>query len=358
MRSQSKLRVAVIGCGMIYAEHMQAFRELADKVEIVAAVDRERRCLDIMRDRWGLPETSLFSDWKTMLAEVKPDAVDICLPNYEHFPAAMDAIGAGCHVYCEKPLGMNVSECERIIDAAKEKSVKLGVGFQQEYNPGTEILVNARNAGFFGDLRYVHGSLLRRRGTPNWGTYCRHELGGGPILDIAVHLLDAVTYVCGRPEPKRITASCFYGEGKNPCSVFCGTPNWNNHDYNVEDLAAAHITFADGLVVQLETSYVNHIREDCVYDFKLSGAKGGAWWQSGKAPELYADMFGAMMNISPAFMPSQGRPEMFRKKLDNWVNACRTGSELLLPGEVGLYIQRILDGIALSAIKKNEIELK
>ncbi len=53
MHDQSKLRVAVVGCGMIYAEHMQAFRELADTVEVVAAVDRERRCLDMMRDRWG-----------------------------------------------------------------------------------------------------------------------------------------------------------------------------------------------------------------------------------------------------------------------------------------------------------------
>lgn len=357
MRNQQKLRVAVIGCGMIYEEHMQAYRELAESVEIVAAVDKERRCLDVMRDQWGLPESALFPDWPSMLVVVKPDAVDICLPNYEHFPAAMDAIAAGCHIYMEKPLAMNVAEGEKIVSAAKEKGVKLAIGFQQEYNPGTEILVNARNAGFFGELRFVHGSLLRRRGTPNWGVYYSRELGGGPVMDIAVHLLDIMAYVCDRPEPKRITASYFYGEGKNPCNVFCGAPNWNNRDYDVEDLAAAHITFENGLVIQLETSYVNHIKEDCVYDFKLSGSKGGAWWQAGKPPELYTDMFGAMMNITPAFMPSQGRPGMFRKKLDNWAQACLTGSELLLPGEAGLYIQRILDGIALAAAEKKEITL-
>ena len=107
--------------------------------------------------------------------------------------------------------------------------------------------------------------------------------------------------------------------------------------------------------MQLETSYINHIGEDCVYDFKLSGAKGGAWWRSGKGPELYADRFGAMMNITPASLPSLGRPDMFRRKLDNWVTACLTGSALMLPGEIGLYIQRMLDAIALSAQENREI---
>ena len=89
MPEHKKLRVAVIGCGMIHVEHMQGYAELKDKVEIVAAVDRKRECLEAVRDKWGLPENALFADWDTMLAEVRPDAVDLCLPNYEHFPAAI-----------------------------------------------------------------------------------------------------------------------------------------------------------------------------------------------------------------------------------------------------------------------------
>lgn len=355
MPEPRKLRVAVIGCGMIHVEHMQAYGELKDKVEIVAAVDRKRECLDFVHSKWGLPKNALFADWKTMLAEVCPDAVDLCLPNYEHLPAAMDAIASGCHVYCEKPLGMNADECEKMIAAAKARNRKLAVGFQQEYCPSTEILVNAREAGFFGELRFVHGSLIRRRGTPNWGTYYSRKLGGGPVLDILVHLLDVITHVCGRPEPVRLSASYFYGEGKNPGDVFCSTPGWNNRDYDVEDLAVAQITFQSGLVVQLETSYINHIKEECVYDFKLSGSRGGAWWRNGKEPELYADRYGAMMNLSPIGLPSLGRPDMFRRKLDNWVNACLTDSALLLPGEVGFYIQRMLDAIARSAGENREI---
>ena len=56
MPEHKKLRVAVIGCGMIHVEHMQGYAELKDKVEIVAAVDRKRECLEAVRDKWGLPE--------------------------------------------------------------------------------------------------------------------------------------------------------------------------------------------------------------------------------------------------------------------------------------------------------------
>ena len=78
MPEHKKLRVAVIGCGMIHVEHMQGYAELKDKVEIVAAVDRKRECLEAVRDKWGLPENALFADWDTMLAEVRPDAVSVC----------------------------------------------------------------------------------------------------------------------------------------------------------------------------------------------------------------------------------------------------------------------------------------
>lgn len=359
MSEQKKFKVAIVGCGMIYNEHIPALREIGDKVEIVAAVDHDPAALKKAQAKFGLAEEILFSDWKTMLAEVKPDGVDICLPNHEHFPCAMDAIAAGCHVYCEKPLALNVAEAEQMVAAANAANVKLAVGFQQEYNPGTELLINARNEGFFGDLRFIHGSLIRRRGVPGYGIYCYREPGGGPIMDIAVHLLDIMTYVCDRPQPKRITASFFYGEGNDPANgkVFTGSGEWDYENYNVEDLAAVQITFDTGLVIQMETSYINQCKDDLVYDFKLTGSKGGAWWQVYKAPEFYTDKFGAMMNMTPVYLPSQGRPDMFRKKLENWVNACTTGTELLLPGEVGLYVQRMLDGIMLAAKTGKEVLL-
>lgn len=358
MTTKRKLRIAVIGCGMIHHEHMEAFAGIPE-AEIVAAVDIRPERTGEIREKFNLPETACYADWRKMLAEVKPDAVDICLPNHLHAPAALDAIAAGCHVYVEKPMAMSVAECETMIAAARKADRKLAVGFQQEYCPNTQLLVNAREQGFFGEFRYFRGLLLRRRGIPGYGVFHIRDCGGGPLLDLAVHLLDVMTYVAKRPRVVRIAAALFGGEGKRPSEVFSTftlSPE-QRKDYDVEDLAAAQITFESGAVLQLTTSYVNHIKEDCVYEFSVTGTTGGARWAAGAAPELYCDKFGAMMNLTPAWLPSLGRPDMFRKKLDNFVRACREGSELLLPGEQGLYVQRILDGIFAAAKAGREIEL-
>ncbi|MDD3155273.1 MAG: Gfo/Idh/MocA family oxidoreductase [Victivallaceae bacterium] len=356
MSGEKKLRIALIGCGNITSEHLAAFKEVPD-AEIVAGCDIASKALALFRERTGLPETAVWTDWKKMLAEVKLDAVDICLPNHLHCAAALDAFAAGLHVFVEKPMALNAAECETMIAAAKQAGKKLAVGFQQEYNPATQLLVNARNNGFFGDLRYAHGLLLRRRGIPDYGVFHRRDCGGGPLMDIAVHLIDVMTYVMDRPEVERVSAVLFYGEGKNPCKVWCGFPNWNTREYDVEDLAAAQIKFRNGAVLQLTTSYVNHIHQDCVYEFDLTGSRGGAHWSPGGVPELFCDQFGAMMNLAPGWMPSQGRPEMFRRKLANFVDACRKGTVLCLPGEAGLYDQQILDAIFASAKAGREVVL-
>lgn len=356
MTSNRKLKIAFIACGTIVREHVDALKEIPE-AEIVAGCDIAPEALKRFQAQTGLPDSALYTDWNKMIAEVKPDAVDICLPNHLHCRAALDAFAAGCHVYVEKPMAMNVKECETMLAAEKKAGKKLAVGFQQEYCPNTRLLVNARETGFFGDFRYIRGLILRRRGIPGYGVFHRRDCGGGPLLDIAVHLLDVMTHVLGRPEIVRVSAGMQGGQGKNPCSVYCGFPNWNASEYDVEDLAAAQIYFKNGAIMQLATSYVNHIKEDCVYEFDVTGTGGGAHWAAGKPPEFYCDRFGAMMNMTPAFMPPLGRPDMFRNKLDNFVRACREGSELLLPGKQGLYVQKILDAIFESAEAGHEIEI-
>ena len=87
-----KFRVAFIGCGGIAQTHMAAFREMPD-VEVVAGVDILPERLQAFKEKWGI--TKLYKDWKTMLKEVKPDAVSVCTPNAIHSAPAIDAANAG-----------------------------------------------------------------------------------------------------------------------------------------------------------------------------------------------------------------------------------------------------------------------
>jgi len=109
---------------------------------------------------WGV--RAVYSDWKKMLREVRPDAVNICTPNGVHARPAIDAAAAGCHVLTEKPMAMNPVECRKMIDAARKAKVLLCVGFQFRYHPNTEYLVRAREAGQFGKVLFVKCQALRR----------------------------------------------------------------------------------------------------------------------------------------------------------------------------------------------------
>src|ERR1700722_12234225 len=110
--SGDKLRVAIIGCGGISETHIRALQTFPE-VELVAGVDVKTDRLKLMEEKYGFP--SLFTDWKRMLKEVKPDAVVICTPNGVHSQPAMDASNAGCHVLVEKPMAMNPVECQKMI---------------------------------------------------------------------------------------------------------------------------------------------------------------------------------------------------------------------------------------------------
>lgn len=214
-----KLRVAIVGCGGIAQTHLEAYKSIPE-VEIVAGVDILQERLDVMESKWGLPKKALFKDWKVMLKKIKPDAVDVCTPNGVHAPAVIDALNAGCHAITEKPMGMNVKECEEMVKVAKKNKRKLSVGFQQRYHNNTEFLVRARDEGQFGNIMFVKCRALRRRGIPNWGVFGQKELqGGGPMIDIGVHLIEVAHYFMGSPKPVAASGNVWTYIGDKPSEV-------------------------------------------------------------------------------------------------------------------------------------------
>ena len=350
-----KLRVAIIGCGGISQTHMKAYAALP-QVEIVAGVDIKKDRLDLMHEQWGIPKNALFTDWKKMLAKIKPDAVDVCTPNGVHCAPVVDACNAGCHAFVEKPMAMNPAECELMIAAAKKNKVKLAVGFQQRYRNNTQALIQARNEGRFGDILFVKCQALRRRGIPNWGVFGRKELqGGGPMIDIGVHILECAWEFMGSPKPVAASGNCWTYLGNKPSKIRNAWPNWDYKTYTVEDLAIGQIRFANGAILQIESSFAAHIPQTDIFNFTAMGTKGGCSWED---TAIYTDEHDMMVNMKPAYMPADDWLSMFTKKLDNWAQACLTGSPLGASGEAGLGVQKMLDGIYRSAAAGKEVTIK
>ena len=349
-----KFRVAIIGCGGIAQTHLKAYASIPE-VEIVAGVDIKRDRLDIMRDTWGLPESALFTDWNEMLRTIKPDAVDVCTPNGVHCAPVVDACKAGCHAFVEKPMAMDPAECAQMIAAAKKAKVKLSVGFQWRYHPKTTALINARNNGQFGKIMFVKCQALRRRGIPNWGVFGQKALqGGGPMIDIGVHILECAYAFMGSPKPIAASGNTWTYLGDKPTKTRSAWPGWDYKTYTVEDLAIGQIRFENGAILQIESSFAAHIEKD-VMNFTAMGEKAGCSWETAA---IYTDLNDLMVNAVPAYIEEGGWGVLFQTKLQNWVDGCRKGAKLTASGEDGLAVQKMLDGIYRSAAAGKEVVIK
>lgn len=348
-----KFRVAFIGCGGICQTHVTALREMPD-VEVVAGVDVLPERLKAFQERWGV--TKLYKDWKQMLKEVQPDAVSVCTPNGIHAQPTIDALNAGCHVLCEKPMAMNPGECEKMIAAAKKAKKKLVIGFQYRYHPHSQFLKRARDNGEFGDVMFVKCQALRRRGIPNWGVFGQKKLqGGGPMIDIGVHVIEMAHYFMGSPKPVAASGNTWTYLGNKASKVVCPWPNWDHKTYTVEDLAIGQIRFENGAILQIEASFVAHIEKD-IWNFSFMGTKGGGQWDP---PMIFADHHDTMMNASPHFLSTDTSFEhLFSLKLRNWVDGCTKNTPLEAPGEAGLAVQKMLDGVYRSAAAGKEVVIK
>jgi predicted dehydrogenase len=346
-----KLRIAMIGCGGIAEVQLDALKKMAD-VEIVAAVDDRPERLRLMEEKFGLKK--VFSDWKSMLTEVQPAAVSICTPNGLHAPASVDSSSAGCHVITEKPMAMTPGECEQMIEAARNAKKHLVVGFQFRYHPATQFITRARDAGQFGRVLFVKCQALRRRGIPNWGVFGqKHLQGGGPMMDIGVHVIEMAHYAMGSPKPVAASGNTWTYLGNKPSDVVSMWPNWDYKTYTVEDLAIGQIRFDNGAIMQIEASFAAHIEKD-VWNFTLVGDKGGATWDP---PAIFTDRAGTMINSTPAYLPKSDFGDLFVAKLRKFVDTCLYNKPTDAPGEAGLAVQKILDGIYRSAEAGKEVQI-
>ncbi len=347
--SNRKLLIAFIGAGGIAGTHMRCFAEM-DDVEMIAMADISETALEQRSKEYDI--ANCFTDYTTMLRKVKPDAVSICTPNGLHAPTTIAALSAGAHVIVEKPLAMNAREGKAMLDVAAKHRRKLVVGFQQRFDPKSQFIKKAVDSGRLGRVLFGRVQALRRRGIPNWGVFGRKELqGGGPLIDIGVHVLEAAHYVMGSPRPVAASGNAFTYLGNRKSETACRWPDWNHETYTVEDLAIGQIRFEDGAVIHIESSFAAHIQSD-VWNFQLMGEKGGATWNP---PSIARDDNGYMVNTEPGWLPKSDFGSAFGAKLRNFVDHVLHDKPTLAPAEHGLMVQQMMDAIYESAEKGREV---
>ena len=344
------LRVGVIGCGGIAQTHIKYLKKYPG-VSIVCGADIEPAALDRMRDSHGV--TLLFDDYNKMLKEVGDavDAISICTPNGVHYEAAMAAANAGKHILCEKPMAMNAEQCQEMAYAAKANNVEFVIGFQHRFEPKSKVIRDMVQSGALGKILYVRAQALRRRGIPNWGVFGQKALqGGGPMIDIGVHILETSHSLIGNPKPITATGNTYTFLGNKKSNVKSVWAGWDHETYTVEDMAVGMIRFDTGAMLTIESSFVAHIEHD-IFNVQIFGEKGGAVWEGSK---IYTDFNDYMINASPAFI---GNWDMWDYKMKHFVDVARGERANEAPAEHGVMVQKMLDGVYASAAAGKEVTI-
>ena len=343
-----KVRVGIIGTGGIGGQHAALLQNI-EGVDITAGADISEKALAAFAEKFEVPHT--FTDYRKMLDLAELDAVSVCTPNFLHKAPTVAALRAGKDVMVEKPMAMNAREAQAMVEAARKAERKLVIGFQYRFSPQAQALKRYVDDGQIGKPLFARVQALRRRGIPNWGVFGRRDMqGGGPLIDIGVHMIELAHYLMGSPRVTAASAATFTYMGNKASKTLCPWPGWDHKTYTVEDLALGFIRFANGAVMSIESSFVAHIGDN-VFNVQIMGEKGGCVYDP---PAVFKDEAGLMVNVQPSYV---GEWSAFQRKMDNWIAYVRGEEDTDAPGEAGLAVQKILDGLYASAEKGKEVAI-
>lgn len=350
-----KLLVGVIGTGSISVSHLDAYKENPD-VEIRALCDLDEALLARRGEAYGVK--NLYTDYREMLQKEKLDAVSICTWNSEHAPCTIAALEAGAHVLCEKPMALNTREADMMRDTAERCGKLLMIGFVRRFGNDCDILKDFIARGDFGELYHAKATYLRRKGNPGGWFGDKARSGGGPLIDLGVHIIDLTRYLLGNPKPVSVYGATFQklfarDEIKSKAGYVAASAT--DHDIcDVEDFVTAMIRYENGAVVNIDASFSLNIKKD-IGRVEFFGTKAGAKLEP--ELEMYGELNGHMTDITlvtPTALSFQG---LFENEINHFVTCVREGIPCRNPAGDGVEIMRILDAVYESARTGHEVVL-
>jgi predicted dehydrogenase len=355
MNHLKKLRIGIIGLGNIGGVHIREFQKLAEECEIVAVTDINIPFAEARAKEFGIPLVLDSND--KLINHPDIDVVIVGVPNQFHAPLAVQALTAGKHVLLEKPMGINVSAARQIVEASKKTGKTLMVAHQMRWDSIPMQIKEQVERGELGRIYTAKAGWYRRKGIPGWGTWFTQmeQSGGGPLIDIGVHLLDLSLYLMGNPKPIAVSGATYAEFGPKRKGIGSwGTPDWNG-TYDVEDLATALIRMEDGSTLTLEVSWAVHMDTDSVPFIHLMGTEGGANYR-GDNGKLLTEKFDRPLET---LLSTPDNDDGGRQRLSRYFLHCvREGKQPISSAMTGFTSNLILDAIYESSRTGQEVKLK
>lgn len=355
-RKMKKLKIGIIGTGNISRSHMDSYRKNPN-VELYALCDIDEGRLKKAGEEYGI--TRLYTDLSEMLALPEIDAVSVCTWNSAHAPCTIAALNAGKHVLCEKPMATTVEDAVKMKEAAEKNGKLLMIGFVRRFGNDMKMIRDFQSVDYFGDIYYAKANYLRRNGNP-CGWFGEKELsGGGPLIDLGVHVIDFIRYAMGNPKPVSVYGATFQKlfdrrNIKTP-KAYVSASSTKDDYCNVEDMATALVRFENGAVLQVEAAFSMNIEND-EGKLELYGTKAGV--RVGNEIKMFTEQNDYLADVTIKADASMNFSGIFQNEIDHYVDCVLNGTECKNPAEDGVEIMKILTAVYKSAETGHEVVIE
>ena len=347
-----KIRIGIIGMGTIGRIHADAFSANGDDAEMVFLCDVNMEHLREMGKKYRI--SNLYRDYQASL-QCDADAVIVCASNIRHKEIACAALRAGRHVLLEKPMAMSAAEAAEIVKAAKESGKTLQIGMVQRQRNDVQLAKKYVDDGLFGDIYHLRAVLIRRRGIPGLGGWftTKSISGGGPLIDLGVHCLDAAMFVSGHWKPTAVSAAT-YSKFGNPIQNYKYINMWAEPPKidgicDTEDYAAGFVRFDRNASMNFEFAWAANTDDESFIE--ILGTKGGMRIFASRNPRLLTEFNGNIADVE-LLVPEQ--KDAFQIQARKFIRACRGECPSETTGDQGLITMKLIDAIYRSAASGKE----
>ncbi|HEV3198979.1 MAG TPA: Gfo/Idh/MocA family oxidoreductase [Bryobacteraceae bacterium] len=312
-------KTAVFGTGFVGRVHLEGIRRLG-YVQVYAIGEPQIEKANQLAAEFGVEKTD--ADYRRILEDPAVDAVHVCTPNFMHFPIAKDALLAGKHVICEKPLATSVEQARELVTLAGQQKRRNATFHNLRFYPQVQQMRRMIEDGDLGEILVVQGTYsqdwLLYDTDWNWRLESKHNGPSRCLADIGSHWCDMAEHVTG----KRITSLCadiqtfhkIRKQPKGPVETFAGK-TLRPEDYietpiDTEDFGAVVFRMGDRARGAFTASQVSAGRKNRL-NIEIYGTKGGVSWDQERPDELWIGQRNANNQIlvkDPSLLKPAARP--------------------------------------------------
>ncbi len=326
-KNPNKIGVALLGLGSYAGGQLAPALQMTKHCYLAGIVTGTPAKIPRWQRKYGIPDEHVYT-YDTMADIANDDAIDVIYvvtPTGTHAHFAIEAAATGKHVWCEKPMAMNVAECQSMIDACRKNKVQMTIGYRMQHEPNTRTLMSYADNPPFGAITRVDAQA-GYAGGGGTGWRFEKEMGGGALYDMGVYTVNGIRYTTDR-YPTRVLSARQY---TNRPELF----------KEVDETTEYVLEFSDGLKAYGKTSVgesMNLLKATCEE----------GWYQLSPM-QSYSGVEGERsdgVKLNKKVRDQQAR------QMDDDALALLEGRDLLVPPEDGLKDIRIIEAITESAAK-------